>query len=152
MSMSTVARRSCYGRLRAHIIIIIIIQCLYSASAQSKSFANVGPLACICFPQFLLLELLAHSPSQFRRCFKTLLAQALMQVESAAGLRVALHKYLQATSAAQCPFWPHVGCCVLLRGASFWSLGPVWLLCSEGSFRLWVHQHGMISPLSCVPC
>src|SRR6218665_1372519 len=33
-----------------------------------------------------------------------------------------------------------------------WSLVPVWLLCSEGPFRLWVHQHGMISPLSCVPC
>src|SRR6218665_3062389 len=49
-----------------------------------------------------------------------------------------------ATSAAQCRFWPHVGCCVLLRGVSFWSLG-------EGPFRLWVHQHGMISPLSCVP-
>jgi len=25
-------------------------------------------------------------------------------------------------------------------------------LCSEGPFRLWVNQHGMISPLSCVPC
>src|SRR6218665_1152773 len=23
------------------------------------------------------------------------------------------------TSAAQCRFWPHVGCCVLLRGVSF---------------------------------
>ena len=57
-----------------------------------------------------------------------------------------------ATSAAQCRFWPHVGCCVLLRGVSFWSLVPDWLLCSEGPFRLWVHQHGMISPLSCVPC
>jgi len=57
-----------------------------------------------------------------------------------------------ATSAAQCPFWPHVGCCVLLRGVSFWSLVPVWLLCSEGPFRLWVYQHGMISPLSSVPC
>src|SRR6218665_2099773 len=56
------------------------------------------------------------------------------------------------TSAAQCRFWPHVGCCVLLRGVSFWSLGPIWLLCSEGPFRLWVHQHGMISPLSFVPC
>jgi len=54
-----------------------------------------------------------------------------------------------------CPvsvFWPHVMCCVLLRGVSFWSLVPVWLLCSEGPFRLWVHQHGMISPFSCVPC
>ena len=57
-----------------------------------------------------------------------------------------------ATSAAQCRFWPHVRCCVLLRGVSFWSLEPVWLLCSEGPFRLWVHQHGMISPLNCVPC
>src|SRR6218665_2457444 len=57
-----------------------------------------------------------------------------------------------ATSAAQCRFWPHVGCCVLLRGVSFWSLVPVWLLCSEGPFWLWVHQHGMTSPLSCVPC
>ena len=57
-----------------------------------------------------------------------------------------------ATSAAQCRFWPHVGCCVLLRGVSFWSPVPVWLLCSEGPFRLWVNQHGMISPLSCVPC
>src|SRR6218665_3867283 len=57
-----------------------------------------------------------------------------------------------ATSAAQCQFWMHVGCCVLLRRVSFWSLVPVWLLCSEGPFRLWVHQHGMISPLSCVPC
>jgi len=57
-----------------------------------------------------------------------------------------------ATSAAQCRFWPHVGCCVLLRGVSFWSLVPVWILCSEGPFRLWVHQHGMNSPLSCVPC
>src|SRR6218665_988607 len=53
--------------------------------------------------------------------------------------------YLSA-SAAQCRFWPHVGCCVLLRGVSFWSLVPVWLLCSEGPFRLWVHQHGMIFP------
>src|SRR6218665_1893204 len=51
-----------------------------------------------------------------------------------------------ATSAAQCRFWSHVGCCVLLRGVSFWSLVPVWLLCSEGPFRLWVHQHGMNSP------
>src|SRR6218665_3346823 len=41
-----------------------------------------------------------------------------------------------ATSAAQCRFWPHVGRCVLLRRVSFWSLGPVWLLCSEGLFRL----------------
>src|SRR6218665_2324501 len=57
-----------------------------------------------------------------------------------------------ATSAAQCRFWPHVGCYVLLRGVSFWSLVPVWLLCNEGPFRLWVHQHGIISPLSCVPC
>src|SRR6218665_1005644 len=57
-----------------------------------------------------------------------------------------------ASSAAQCRFWLHVGCCVLLRGVSFWSLVPVWLLCSEGPFRLRVHQHGMISPLSCVPC
>src|SRR6218665_1756604 len=57
-----------------------------------------------------------------------------------------------ASSAAQCRFWLHVGCCVLLREVSFWSLVPVWLLCSEGPFRLWVHQHGMISPLSCVPC
>src|SRR6218665_1832199 len=43
----------------------------------------------------------------------------------------------------------------VLRSAarvSFWSLVPVWLLCSEGPFRLWVHQHGMISHLSCVPC
>ena len=40
----------------------------------------------------------------------------------------------------------------MLRGVSFWSLGPVWLLCNEGPFRLWVHQHGMTSPLSCVPC
>ena len=31
-----------------------------------------------------------------------------------------------ATSAAQCRFWPHVGCCVLLRGVSVWSLVPVW--------------------------
>src|SRR6218665_3513028 len=53
-----------------------------------------------------------------------------------------------------CPvsFWPHVGCCVLLRGVSFWSLVPVWLLCSEGPFWLWVPQHGIISHLSCVPC
>ena len=57
-----------------------------------------------------------------------------------------------ATSSSQCRFWPHVGCCVLLRGVSFWSLGPVWPLCSEVPFRLWVHQHGMISPLSCVAC
>src|SRR6218665_2076019 len=57
-----------------------------------------------------------------------------------------------ATSAAQCRFWLHVGCCVLLRGVSFWSLVPIWLLCSERPFLLWVHQHGMISPLSCVPC
>jgi len=28
----------------------------------------------------------------------------------------------------------------------------IWQLCSEGPFQLWVHQHGMISPLSCVPC
>src|SRR6218665_2136232 len=28
------------------------------------------------------------------------------------------------TSAAQCRFWHRVGCCVLLRGARFWSLGP----------------------------
>src|SRR6218665_2450100 len=41
-----------------------------------------------------------------------------------------------ASSAAQCRFWPHVGCCILLRGASFWSLVPIWLLCSEGPFRL----------------
>src|SRR6218665_2341068 len=33
------------------------------------------------------------------------------------------------SSAAQCRFWLHVGCCVLLRGVSFWSLVPVWLLC-----------------------
>src|SRR6218665_2537858 len=26
------------------------------------------------------------------------------------------------TSAAQCRFWQRVGCCVLLRGVSFWSL------------------------------
>src|SRR6218665_3169295 len=57
-----------------------------------------------------------------------------------------------ASSAAQCQLWLRVGCCVLLRGVSFWSLVPIWLLCSEGPFRLWVHQHGMISPLSCVPC
>src|SRR6218665_28715 len=31
-----------------------------------------------------------------------------------------------ATSAAKCRFWPHVGCCVLLRGVSFWPLVPVW--------------------------
>src|SRR6218665_2131514 len=55
-----------------------------------------------------------------------------------------------ASSAAQCRFWLHVGCCVLLRGVSFWSLVPDWLLCSEGPFRFWVHQHGMIHPLSCV--
>src|SRR6218665_3804999 len=30
-----------------------------------------------------------------------------------------------ATSAAQCRFWPHVGCCVLLRRVSFWSLVPI---------------------------
>src|SRR6218665_941330 len=30
-----------------------------------------------------------------------------------------------ATSAAQCRFWQRVGCCVLLRGVSFWSLGHV---------------------------
>src|SRR6218665_1814600 len=33
-----------------------------------------------------------------------------------------------ATSSSQCRFWPHVGCCVLLRGVCFWSLGPIWLL------------------------
>src|SRR6218665_1297116 len=38
-----------------------------------------------------------------------------------------------ATSAAQRRFWSHVGCCVLLRGVSFWSAGPVWLLCSDNS-------------------
>ena len=27
------------------------------------------------------------------------------------------------TSAAQCRLWQHIGCCVLLRGVSFWSLG-----------------------------
>src|SRR6218665_4106215 len=41
-----------------------------------------------------------------------------------------------ASSAAQCRFWPHDRCCVLLRGASFWSLVTIWLLCSEGPFRL----------------
>src|SRR6218665_1678254 len=30
-----------------------------------------------------------------------------------------------ATSAAQCRFWQCVGCCILLRGVSFWSLGHV---------------------------
>jgi len=29
------------------------------------------------------------------------------------------------TSAAQCRFWQCIGCCVLLRGVSFWSLGPI---------------------------
>ena len=48
-------------------------------------------------------------------------------------------------------FWQHVRCCVLLQGVSFLSLGHVKLLCSEGLFRLWVHQHGMTSPLSCGP-
>ena len=38
------------------------------------------------------------------------------------------------TSAAQCRFWQCVGCCVLLRGVSFWSLGNVLLLCSEWPF------------------
>src|SRR6218665_946311 len=56
------------------------------------------------------------------------------------------------TSAAQCRFWQRVRCCVLLRGVSFWSFGPIELMCSEGLFRLWAQQHGMISPLSCVPC
>src|SRR6218665_1443384 len=46
----------------------------------------------------------------------------------------------------------------LSASLSFWFLlshsrhTDVWLLCSEGPFRLGVHQHGMISPLSCVPC
>src|SRR6218665_603680 len=53
------------------------------------------------------------------------------------------------TSAVQCRFWQRVGCCVLLRGVSFWSLGPIQLLWKERLFRSWVHQHGMISPLSC---
>src|SRR6218665_1018347 len=30
-----------------------------------------------------------------------------------------------ATSAAQCRFWQHIGCCVLPRGVSFWSLEHV---------------------------
>src|SRR6218665_145835 len=30
-----------------------------------------------------------------------------------------------ATSAGQCLLWQHVGCCVLLRGVSFWSFGPI---------------------------
>src|SRR6218665_2996885 len=41
---------------------------------------------------------------------------------------------ISATSAAQCRFWPQV-----LRSAArgeFWSLVPVWLLCSKGPFRL----------------
>ena len=29
------------------------------------------------------------------------------------------------TSAAQCRFWQRVGCCALLWGVSFWSLGPI---------------------------
>src|SRR6218665_2266477 len=51
-----------------------------------------------------------------------------------------------APSAAQCQFWPNVVCCVLLRRVSFWSLVPVWPLCSEGPFRCWVHQHGRSPP------
>src|SRR6218665_1320778 len=54
------------------------------------------------------------------------------------------------TSAVQCRFWQRVGCCGLPRGVRFWSLGPIYLLCSDGPLRLW-HYHGMISPLSCVP-
>ena len=45
--------------------------------------------------------------------------------------------------------WQNVGSCVLLRGVSCWSLGHIQLLCSEMLFlRLWVHRHGLISPLS----
>src|SRR6218665_3790084 len=43
----------------------------------------------------------------------------------------------------------------VLRSAarvSYWSLGHVWLLCSEGPLRLWAHRFGIISLLSCVPC
>src|SRR6218665_3172063 len=56
------------------------------------------------------------------------------------------------TYAAQCRFWQRIGCCILLLGVSFWSLGPIQLLSSKEPFRLRAHQYGIISPLSCVPC
>src|SRR6218665_3400065 len=41
------------------------------------------------------------------------------------------------TSAAQCRFWKRVACCVLLRGVSFWCLGPIYIYCAgKGLFSM----------------
>src|SRR6218665_1340199 len=41
------------------------------------------------------------------------------------GVSFAVSPLTFVTSAAQCRFWQSVGCCVLLRGVSIWSLGPI---------------------------
>lgn len=57
-----------------------------------------------------------------------------------------MHPITCVPSAAQCPSWQHVGCCVLLQEVSFCHSGP-FRLCNE-KHLLWVRQHEMTSSLS----
>ena len=52
---------------------LMVVPRMHSSTAQSKSFAYVGPSAWNCVPLFLRQELLALSPLQFRRRLKTFL-------------------------------------------------------------------------------
>ena len=52
---------------------LLIVPRMRSATAQSKCFAYAGPSDWNCLPLSLRLELLAFSPSQFRRRLKTFL-------------------------------------------------------------------------------
>src|SRR6218665_2081507 len=114
-----------------------------------------SPFGCpSCWKLSKVSSITAYNPTCVMYCIGSLYMSgySIVSLQWSPVVSLAAPPITFATSAAQCRFWPHVGCCVLLRGVSFWSLGPVWLLCSEGPFRLCVHQHGMISPLSCVPC
>jgi hypothetical protein len=52
---------------------LLVVPRVHSATAQSRSFANVGPSIWNRLPLSLRLELLSLSPSQFRKRLKTIL-------------------------------------------------------------------------------
>src|SRR6218665_3242675 len=98
-----------------------------------------SPFGCpSCWKLSKVSSITAYNPTCVMYCIGSLYMSgySIVSLQWSPVVSLAAPPITFATSAAQCRFWPHVGCCVLLRGGSFWSLGPVWLLCSEGSFRL----------------
>src|SRR6218665_127204 len=110
---------------------------LFSAGwASSWYLGSAGPSSAFSCPSCWGLSKFSSITAYMRDVLHWLPISEWISLHWSPVVSLAAPPLTSATSAAQCRFWPHVGCCVLLQGVNFWSLRPVWLLCSEGPFRL----------------